>query len=263
VSIPCGPGVPHYVGLAPGRARLALQLAYSKTACHPSKESPMPRPSRHTLACSFLCAAFALPGAADASLVDRGGGLIYDTDLNITWLADANYAFTSGYDQEGATDGLMTYAYATAWAAQLTYGGFTEWRLPTTLQPDPTCAQQYSFGSGQYNCTGSEMGHLYYTEFASVAGNGGIHNASYNLFTNLQSDLYWSSTSVATIPTFAWQFSFIDGNQYVNNKAGAIRAMAVHPGDIGAATTVPAPAALWLLGTGLATLAGTRRRSNP
>ena len=25
----------------------------------------------------------------------------------------------------------MTFAYANAWAAQLTYGGFTEWRLPT------------------------------------------------------------------------------------------------------------------------------------
>ena len=32
----------------------------------------------------------ALSGAAQAALVDRGGGMIYDTTRNITWLAD-NY----------------------------------------------------------------------------------------------------------------------------------------------------------------------------
>lgn len=221
----------------------------------------MPRHPRRPTAVALLCTACALPGVASAALIDRGGGLIYDTDLNITWLADANYAYTSGYDQQDATDGLMTYAYAMAWAEQLTYGGFTDWRLPTTLQPDATCANQYSFGSGQFNCTGSEMGHLFYVELGSMAGNGSVHNANYNLFTNLLSDLYWSSTSVATIPTYAWQFNFMDGNQYVNNKAGAIRAMAVHPGDIGAAV-VPVPAAGWLLGSGLLWLAAARRRRN-
>ena len=62
----------------------------------------------------MICVFFALPGIANAALVDRGGGLIYDTDLNITWLADANYAYTSGYDTQDATDGLMTHAYAMA-----------------------------------------------------------------------------------------------------------------------------------------------------
>ncbi|MBI3571122.1 MAG: hypothetical protein HY082_08465, partial [Gammaproteobacteria bacterium] len=34
--------------------------------------------------------AFVSANTAQASLVDRGGGLIYDQDLNITWLANAN-----------------------------------------------------------------------------------------------------------------------------------------------------------------------------
>jgi hypothetical protein len=187
------------------------------------------------------------------------------TDLNITWLADANYAYTSGYDQEDFLDGLMSYAYASAWASQLTYGGFTEWRLPTTLQPDASCANQYSFGSGGFNCTGSEMGHLFYNELGGTAGNGYnieiFHNANYDLFTNLTSDLYWSSTTVATITSYAWNFYFSGGNQYVQGKTGAIRAMAVHPGDIGAAA-VPVPAAGWLAGTAvLAVLARARRRT--
>lgn len=39
----------------------------------------------------------ALTGAAQAALVNRGGGMIYDTTRNITWLADMNYASTSGH----------------------------------------------------------------------------------------------------------------------------------------------------------------------
>ena len=32
----------------------------------------------------------ALSGTAQAALVNRGGGMIYDTTRNITWLADMN-----------------------------------------------------------------------------------------------------------------------------------------------------------------------------
>jgi hypothetical protein len=91
-----------------------------------------------------------------AALVDRGGGMIYDTDLNVTWLADANYSMTSGYN----ADGYMTWGEATTWAANLSYGGYSDWRLPTA---DPAC-------SLSYNCTGSEMGHLFYNELGGVAG---------------------------------------------------------------------------------------------
>jgi len=35
--------------------------------------------------------ALTLSPHASAALFDRGNGMIYDSDLNITWLADANY----------------------------------------------------------------------------------------------------------------------------------------------------------------------------
>ena len=53
-----------------------------------------------------------------ASLVNRGGGLIYDTALNITWLQDANFAKSSAY----SVDGLMTWADAMSWVSNLNYG---------------------------------------------------------------------------------------------------------------------------------------------
>ena len=44
---------------------------------------------------------FGIVGMVNAALIDRGGGLIYDDVLDITWLQDANYAQTSGYDADG------------------------------------------------------------------------------------------------------------------------------------------------------------------
>ena len=94
------------------------------------------------VAAALVTAGLLASGAAQATLFDRGGGMIYDSDLNITWLADANYAQTSGYD----ADGRMNWGAANTWADNLVYGGYSDWRLPTS----DTC-----YG---YNCTGSKMG---------------------------------------------------------------------------------------------------------
>ncbi|NOT84488.1 MAG: DUF1566 domain-containing protein [Methylococcaceae bacterium] len=90
----------------------------------------------------------ALSGVAEANLIDRGNGLIYDQDFNITWLADANYAKTSGFD----ADGVMDWQTANTWAANFTYGGYSDWRLPTTPDADSSVG---------YNQTSSELGHLF------------------------------------------------------------------------------------------------------
>ena len=111
-----------------------------------------------------------LPVTAQAELADRGlfdtdgipGGttvrLIYDDDLDITLLGDADFAKTSGF----SGDGFMNWSTAVTWAGSLTVGGFTGWRLPTALNPD---------GSGPcrgFKCTGSELGHIFYTELGNV-----------------------------------------------------------------------------------------------
>jgi hypothetical protein len=52
--------------------------------------------------------------SAQSALIDRGDGLIYDSDQNITWLQDANYAFTNG-------DIVNSWPDAIAWANGLIY----------------------------------------------------------------------------------------------------------------------------------------------
>lgn len=52
----------------------------------------------------------------------------------------------------------MSWLDAKAWSASLNIGGITGWRLPTA---DISC-------SG-YNCSTSEMGHLFYDELGGIA----------------------------------------------------------------------------------------------
>lgn len=208
-----------------------------------------------------LIAALGLSSAANAGLVSRlGGQAIYDTDLHITWLVDANYAMTSGYD----ADGLMNWNDAMIWAANLSYGGYTDWRLPTTLQPDTACSLQTGGDSFGYNCIGSEMGHLFYGEVGGLATASIIttHNSNYNLFQNLLSRNYWSGTEYSGVgyqdaSLVAWGFSFAGGFQHEYGKVDARYAWAVRDGDVAA---VPVPPAVWLFGSGLLGLIGIARR---
>jgi hypothetical protein len=126
--------------------------------------------------------------SAGAALTDRGGGMIYDTDLNITWLADANYAKTSGY----SATGLMDWVSAATWAGNLVYGGYNDWRLPITNFVDMTCSADPTISIG-YNCTGSEMGHLFYSELGGTAGNSILtsNDPDLALFQNIQSSSYF------------------------------------------------------------------------
>ncbi|MDH5254736.1 MAG: PEP-CTERM sorting domain-containing protein [Gammaproteobacteria bacterium] len=201
--------------------------------------------------------------AANAALIDRGGGLIYDDDRNITWLANANYGAGSSFDDGFSnSDGLMTWQSAIDWAAQLSYfdnvrgATYTDWRLAATPPaPDNTCTiPQPAFGTG---CTGSELGHMFKLELGGTVTDplGPNPAPGPGPFTNLQGDGYWSGTSFDATNAYVVNFGF-SGQQAADNKALGYYAWAVRDGDVSA---VPAPGALWLLGTGVLCLAGRVR----
>lgn len=221
-------------------------------------------------------AMLALSGAAQSALINRGGGMIYDTTANITWLADMNYAYTSGYAASGVapgspldenaifTDGRMGWAAAMNWAENLVYGGFSDWRLPTLNPSDATCSHVTDPSSGVgllhhgYNCTGGELSHLMVVDLGNKenesvleqTGDTAEQIANLALFTNVQSDDYWSGVEIATIPYSAWSFYSYGGAQSPDSKFAPLYAVAVHPGDVAARLPEPQTLALALMAMG-------------
>lgn len=222
--------------------------------------------------------------AAQAALVASvDGQTVYDTGLNITWLANGNLAASNtfglatdvdlgpipGVNTLGGSyiysDGNMTWGGALKWIAAMNasnYLGFNDWRLPATLQPDATCSTYPN--NYIYNCTGSEMGHLFYQELGGVVGQDILftHNSNYSLFQNLMSGDYWSGTEFIPGTGNAFSFAYYDGSQMGYSSENIFLAIAVR--GQAATPTVPVPTAAWLFGSGLLGLMGVaqRRKTN-
>lgn len=204
----------------------------------------------------------------------------YDTALDITWLADANFAQTTGFTVNG---GGMNWTTANnVWAAGLNpYGsGITGWRLPTTIDADGPdadalgndgCNETPFFYQG-LDCgmnisVHSEMSHMYYVTLGDkayysttgTAAQPGWGLTNTGPFSNVLADPYLSATEYAPLTSDAWYFHFQFGSQGKREKFWFGLAWAVHDGDVGA-SAVPVPAAVWLFGSGLAGLIGFARR---
>jgi hypothetical protein len=161
-------------------------------------------------------------------LIDRGRGLLYDVERDLTWLQDTNYAKTSGH----SPDGQITWDNAKAWVARLNYRGFTGWRLPTARNPD---------GSGPCigdNCRDSELGHLFFSAFTRPAP--GTHLINWEPFS-----IYWSATEASTTEAFAFKLTGLKQGKLAKDPwapdpslgiapvlTDVVRTWPVHDGDI-------------------------------
>ena len=195
----------------------------------------------------------ALSSAASGTLVDRGRGLIFDTDRNVTWLSDTNLGRSSTFDDgDSASDGRMTFGSAVAWAAALEYAGVSDWRLPQTPGRDSSCSLDNTAVNYGFGCTANELGHLFYVEFGAVAGQAVSASGSpyLALFGPIADEPgasgYWfdSPWCCSNVPGFI----FAGGELTYTVLQNQYYAWAVRDGDV---ATIPEPVTSSLLTLGL------------
>jgi hypothetical protein len=222
---------------------------------------------------SILCATVLLmvSTATNAELIDRGGGLIYDTDQDLTWTQNASM-FAGSWDA------------AMAWAENLVYGGVGGWRLPSTTQyDDPSCLEDvraWLWFEHHLGCTGGEMERLtaahdpYNNDlFKDALGNRTVNRTRYWTSTPYRDwvdpcvgypDTYdvectlgetdpetgeFIVTDDGDRTNFYWQWGFwgfqgdeahkFDPFKTTLEKGNGRYAWAVHDGDVGAPTSLP------------------------
>lgn len=189
---------------------------------------------------------------------DNVADAFYDTALNVTWLRNAN------------VNGQMTWNDANAWAANLVFGAYSDWRLPTMIDTGALgcdfvvaggsdCGYNVQTQSG--STVFSEMAHLYQVTLgnkALYAPGTNVNQAGYGLsntgdFLNMQSNAHWTGLEYGPDASYAWQFSTLVGYQGYFSKSGSggLSALAVRSGDV-AAARVSEPGTLLLAALALA-----------
>ncbi len=188
--------------------------------------------------------------------VDANATTVYDPIAQVTWLADANLAASQTFGVAGINrDGSMDHSTALLWVKAMNqsdgghgYLGRTDWDLPDTGPPDPSCSMKGITGFG---CTGSAMGILFYKQLGLHPGDSVIPPSQVKVgpFTNLQPYLYWacagdspSSPCQASGPAegFEWNFSFGNGFQGTNLVGNNLFVMVYYP-DASATPSAPKP----------------------
>jgi hypothetical protein len=186
-------------------------------------------------------------GTVQAELIGRDNGMVYDSTHDLTWLQDANYAVTSGYD----IDGLMTWDEAMTWAQNLTHGGYDDWRLPSVSNPEFPGSGEFSYlyaygiDCYRYNDWSTDRS----GPFDNMPSHVGYYD-SVSYWTNYQ-------TGEQTALTYSFEGAGFWANYYSGNqKTALVRVWAVRDGDV---APVPVPPAIFLLGSGILGITGLRR----
>jgi hypothetical protein len=191
----------------------------------------------------------ASPAAGQALQVNPGGQTVYDPVAQVTWLADANLAAKQTFGVPGINpDGSMDHATAVLWIAAMNkadrgrgYLGQTNWQLPETVPPDPSCSIAAKVTTG-YDCTGSPMGELFYKQLGLRRGESAatVPDVTVGPFHNIQPYLYWAcEAETAASPcqsngpaeNFEWNFSFGNGFEGTNLLANNLYVMVYYAGS--------------------------------
>lgn len=213
---------------------------------------------------SLLILALLMSVNAHGALINRGSGMIYDTVLNITWLQNANLMQTSGFD----FDGIGNHASVSNWAANLEFGGYTDWRLPSIKPGDGSNIYDWSFSFNGSTDRGfnnasvqSELAYMFYVNLANVSfyapsgvGNQPGSHALNTSFVDAESGetynfenigmTYWAKEVNNPFLNVGWAFNFKNfngislGDQQLHTTSAKLSGWAVRDGDVASTLSV-------------------------
>ena len=190
-------------------------------------------------------------------MINRDGGTAaYDTVLDITWTTNAGLSGPHSWDDQ------------VAWANNLDYLGFADWRLasisvsaglPTGLLP-PTMASFDSVDCNQVtemDCQNNELGYMFYYNLGGALSDYIFGDQVVgDVMLSIIQYYYWSGTEADS--HYAWRFGFLGGVSDLNVKTfpgDRVYGWAVRDGDV-----VPEPPIVLLLATGLLGLIWASRK---
>ncbi len=249
------------------RKRSIQALAFATGMPRPRSASAAKRRQRTPMSPLMIIFSLAVglsSAFSHSALHYRGGGMIYDDVLDVTWLEDARYAVTQGVPCSLCTTdvprraGQLSWEDATNWVENLVYEGFDDWRLPSLYSPPP-------FDS--HNDWNSELRHMFFTNLTHqsqyIDGTTGETRTIKNHGQGLD---YWfaESRDHATRPN--WYFETLslqsapEGFTHATDGSTVgLYAWAVRDGDV---TAIPVPATAWLFGTALLGMTTVRHRKS-
>jgi len=204
--------------------------------------------SRSLIISAFL---FTFSLSAGAALFDRGGGLIYDDVLNVTWMQNTNPLFEPGVEVcppqiapecffTGGSNGHVTFEAANSYVDTLEFYDavrdvtYDDWRLPTvlpingvSLQFNNTLDGTSDQGNALTTTDGtdggwrdgagipvSELGYMFYVNLANTAGDLTNTGPFFNIEAEFSSSSinYWTGTLTQGLTDAAY-FNFKGGFQ--------------------------------------------------
>jgi hypothetical protein len=188
---------------------------------------------------------FSISNFTHAALINRGGGMIYDDVLDVTWLQEAVHLTNH-------------YGSALDYVDSLVHGGYDDWRLPRVLVSDG------SDGMGNIlNVTESEVSHLLILTLGNIVNPGAplgtpaVELNSCSPFLGLTVDgcggehydhPWWLDASAYGPEVTYWAFNVWAGEHTHHHSAHSGLVWAVRDGDV----TVPEPSTILLMATGIA-----------